>query len=102
MGDLTGVTYVSHLLTNAKRGIAIQNDSHLESIGFTGEVVQIECPAGALIMFDCRILHRTLANKSLHPSPLLYYSHARPWFQDVNNFPARSIAGYAPEALPIS
>jgi ectoine hydroxylase-related dioxygenase (phytanoyl-CoA dioxygenase family) len=91
----------SHKITNTVPEITAQSDAHKESIGFNGPVEQVLCPAGSLILFDFRILRRCLANTSQEPRPMLYYTHARPWFQDMKAFPERSIVGTPIEAKDI-
>eukprot|EP00937_MAST-01D_sp_MAST-1D-sp2_P007638 g7638.t1 len=43
-------------------------------------------PAGGAIMFDYRVHHRGLANASGSARPLLYFTYAKPWFDDVTNY----------------
>ena len=45
-----------------------------------------EVPRGSAILFDSRIRHRGLANKSAAPRPVLYLIYARPWFRDYVNY----------------
>lgn len=48
--------------------------------------------AGDAIIFDYRIQHRGLANLTeSSPRPLLYFTYAKPWFQDVTNYSSLSI-----------
>ena len=42
---------------------------------------------GDVILFDYRVLHRGLANRSQHPRSILYAVLARPGKQDRHNFP---------------
>ncbi|NKB19244.1 MAG: hypothetical protein GKS01_01755 [Alphaproteobacteria bacterium] len=45
-----------------------------------------EVPKGSAILFDSRVRHRGLANKSDGPRPVLYMIYARPWFRDYVNY----------------
>ncbi len=46
---------------------------------------------GSILMFDYRILHRGLANKSTETRPVLVYTFAKPYYVDNMNFPRNSI-----------
>jgi len=46
---------------------------------------------GSAVLFDYRVLHRGLANISDEVRPILVLTYAKPWFQDVLNFPLYSI-----------
>jgi ectoine hydroxylase-related dioxygenase (phytanoyl-CoA dioxygenase family) len=46
---------------------------------------------GDLLIFDYRILHRGRANRSNQRRNYLVLTYAEPWFQDVLNFPKRSM-----------
>jgi len=47
--------------------------------------------AGSAIIFDYRILHRGLANRSAARRPLLYFTYGRAWFRDATNYPTLSL-----------
>ena len=44
--------------------------------------------AGEAILFDYRLRHRELANKSSVVRPLIYITYAKPFFVDKMNFSA--------------
>lgn len=46
---------------------------------------------GDALVFDYRVLHRGLANTSLRNRTILVLTLSKTWFQDVLNFPSRSI-----------
>lgn len=46
---------------------------------------------GSAICFDYRTVHRGTANTSEKDRPLLYFTFARKWFSDTENFPTISI-----------
>lgn len=46
---------------------------------------------GDCLLFDYRLLHRGLANRSNHNRPVLVWTVSRDWFRDVCNFPKRSL-----------
>lgn len=46
---------------------------------------------GDVILFDYRVVHRGMANEGTQSRPVLYATHTRPWFSDVNNFPAERL-----------
>ncbi|KAG8459924.1 hypothetical protein KFE25_010973 [Diacronema lutheri] len=49
----------------------------------------VPCIAGGgYIVFDYRLRHRGLANRSAEPRPLLYLTYAKPFFADMTNFSA--------------
>ena len=48
---------------------------------------------GSAIMFDYRIVHRGLGNRSRVRRPLLYLTYARSWFRDATNYSSASIWG---------
>ena len=52
----------------------------------TGKGVTFPVAAGSAIMFDYRVHHRGLANTSGEDRPLLYFTYARSWFEDVTNY----------------
>ena len=43
------------------------------------------CPAGSLVMYDPRIMHRGGANVGKSPRPLAYLTFSRVWFRDTVN-----------------
>jgi ectoine hydroxylase-related dioxygenase (phytanoyl-CoA dioxygenase family) len=45
--------------------------------------------AGSYLVFDYRLRHRGLGNRSLAPRPLLYLTYAKPFFADLTNFSAK-------------
>jgi hypothetical protein len=47
--------------------------------------------AGDVLMFDYRVLHRGLANKTMQNRSFLVLTVAKPWFKDILNFPKRSL-----------
>jgi len=50
--------------------------------------------AGDVLLYDARLLHFGLANKSKHTKrPLLYASFVRSWFQDQQNWGTESLKG---------
>ena len=53
--------------------------------------------AGDALLYDARLLHFGLANRSERTRrPLLYVSFSRPWFQDKQNWGDERL--FAPEA----
>ena len=92
----------SHLLTNHRRntkcdGINIVYQTHLnepEQIGadpcanFT-----MDLPAGSLVLFDDRVLHRGRGNNSDCPRYVGYFSYRRPWFHADTHFEVRGVGG---------
>lgn len=44
--------------------------------------------AGSFIVFDYRLRHRGLGNRSAEARPLLYLTYAKPFFADMTNFSA--------------
>ena len=51
----------------------------------------LEASPGDVIIFDFRVIHRGMANKSWRWRPMLYATCSRPWFSDDFNFPADSL-----------
>jgi ectoine hydroxylase-related dioxygenase (phytanoyl-CoA dioxygenase family) len=45
--------------------------------------------AGGYLVFDYRLRHRGLGNRSGEARPLLYLTYAKPFFADVTNFNAK-------------
>jgi hypothetical protein len=46
---------------------------------------------GDVLIFDYRVLHRGLANKTMQNRSFLVVTVAKPWFKDILNFPKRSL-----------
>jgi hypothetical protein len=46
---------------------------------------------GDILIFDYRVLHRGLANKTMQNRNFLVLTVAKPWFKDILNFPKRSL-----------
>ena len=66
--------------------------SHLPPVGREhGERYQAVCKAGSVVVFDGRIRHRGLANKSGSPRTVLYTVWHKYWYKDYgtlqNEFP---------------
>ena len=61
-------------------------------------------PAGSAVLFDVRVLHRGLANRSGVARPVLYFTYAAPWYHDLHMFetPKSLLAGSGegPEESP--
>lgn len=51
-----------------------------------GQGVDYEADLGTVALFDYRIIHAGMANKSRHVRPLLYNIYSKPWFRDAVNF----------------
>ncbi len=51
----------------------------------------LHAKAGECIIFDHRIKHRGLGNRSNVPRPLVYITYSKPWYVDINN---STVAGY--------
>ena len=51
-----------------------------------GRPTVVDAAAGDAVVFDWRLKHRGLSNKSSKPRPLLYLTYAQPWFVDKYNF----------------
>ena len=45
--------------------------------------VVMDLPAGSALLFDYRLYHRAIPNRSAEPRPVLYATVARDWFQDA-------------------
>ena len=56
----------------------------------------VEAKAGDAILFDWRLKHRGLANKTREPRPLVYLTYALPWFVDRYNFSSTRYADLPP------
>lgn len=81
----------SHRLTRRLADPHEQDDDLLERIGFSGPTVTPELPAGSVLLFDYRLVHRGQANRTDADRPILYLTFAAPWFQDVRSFPERRL-----------
>ncbi|HFE47186.1 MAG TPA: hypothetical protein ENJ18_17145 [Nannocystis exedens] len=81
----------SHHLTRGVPEIYEQSTEHLRTIGWRGSPLALEIPAGSVLLFDYRLLHRALANRTDRLRPIFYLTFARPWFRDVHNFPDRRL-----------
>ena len=81
----------SHHLTRGVPEIYEQSSEHLKTIGWRGNPLALEIPAGSVLLFDYRLLHRALANRTDRLRPILYLTFAKPWFRDVHNFPERRL-----------
>jgi hypothetical protein len=68
-----------------------QDPDLLRRIGYDGTPMTPLLGAGSMLLFDYRLVHRGLANRSPVPRPLLYLTYARPWFRDARSFPERSL-----------
>jgi hypothetical protein len=53
--------------------------------------VRAHVPAGTVICFDVRVLHRGLANASQDERPMMYFTFARDWFLEQHMFQETSI-----------
>jgi ectoine hydroxylase-related dioxygenase (phytanoyl-CoA dioxygenase family) len=51
-----------------------------------GPGVDFVADLGSCYLFDYRILHKGVGNKSDWPRPLLYNIYTRPWFSDTKNY----------------
>ena len=64
--------------------------THLKKVKGTdpdlGPGMDFVADLGSCYLFDYRILHRGVANKSDVPRPLLYNIYTRPWFRDTVNY----------------
>jgi hypothetical protein len=83
----------SHHLTRGVPEIYEQSSDHMKTIGWRGRPLPLTIPAGSALLFDYRLLHRGLANRTDRIRPILYFTFCRPWFRDVHNFPARRLFG---------
>ena len=64
-----------------------------------GAPVPLHASAGDAILFDYRLFHAGGANRSCVRRPILYYVYARPWFEDLHNFPGPENSLFAAPAL---
>ena len=66
-------------------------ESHLKRIRKIDESLgpgaDFTAALGSCYLFDYRILHSGLANRSDRPRPLVYNIYSRPWFRDPVNYP---------------
>ena len=83
----------SHKLTvDGGADVMWQDSGHKDAIGFDGTPVAPTFCAGSVLLFDYRVLHRGLAHEGLpnERRPVLYFTYARRWFFDTENFPQRN------------
>ena len=81
----------THTDTGISPEIVWQKQSWRDQIGHTASPVAMTAPAGSVVLFDYRVLHRGLECKEGQPRrPVLYYTFARRWFSDNLNFPRRA------------
>eukprot|EP01047_Picozoa_sp_COSAG01_P078605 COSAG01_NODE_14589_length_1435_cov_2.008234_2_plen_178_part_00 len=82
----------SHNATDILPELVWQDHKWRDAIGFTDEPVCYQIPAGSVLLFDYRLLHRGLAHTSPEQGdrPLLYFTYGRRWFSDNLNFPPRA------------
>ncbi|MQA66052.1 MAG: phytanoyl-CoA dioxygenase [Alphaproteobacteria bacterium] len=76
---------------------AARNDPNL------GPGVDFVADLGTCYLFDYRVLHCGIGNKSDIPRPLIYNIYARPWFRDPVNYAKQPPTDVTPEqvfALP--
>ncbi len=55
-----------------------------------GSVEVPTVPVGSCVLWDFRLFHGGTANRSEVARPMIYGTFARPWFQDVINFPSEA------------
>ena len=90
---------MSHLLTNhitnpKVNGVKIvyqtpENLNRPELVGAEKAAnVCVPLPAGSVVLFDDRILHRGRGNESDTPRYVGYFSYRRPWFEATTHFEA--------------
>ena len=79
----------SHTATGESYDIAWQDAAHKEGIGHTDAPIAPTFPAGSIVIFDYRILHRGLAHTGLleERRPVAYFTYGRTWYNDTFNFP---------------
>ena len=58
-----------------------------------------EVRVGSAILFDIRVRHRGLGNRSDAPRPILYANYSRPWFHDYVNYDYDKALRITPAAL---
>ena len=68
----------THTDTGISPEIVWQKQSWRDQIGHTASPVAMTAPAGSVVLFDYRVLHRGLANRSGAERWLGYFSYARP------------------------
>lgn len=66
----------SHLLPRSHKKKIIEEGEYLDPTGEPGDC----------ILFDYRLLHTGMPNKSNHVRPILYSIYYRPWFRDMVNY----------------
>jgi hypothetical protein len=80
----------SHVLTNSPTRTFKACADNLAAIHYTDPPVNLTAAAGSIFLFDYRLLHRGLSNRSSRPRPILYLVIARQWYRD-GTFPARKL-----------
>ena len=81
----------THNDTGISSDIVWQRQGWRDAIGHTAPPVAMTAPAGSVVLFDYRVLHRGLECREGQPRrPVLYYTFARRWFSDNLNFPKRA------------
>jgi len=50
------------------------------------EIVYPYTETGSVILMDFKLRHGGMANRSVHPRPILYNIYSRPWFRDCANY----------------
>ena len=68
--------------TSGEVSSAIASDGSNDTSDATAAVSPV-LRAGDALLFDARLLHRALANKTAAARPIVYLALARPWFRDV-------------------
>jgi hypothetical protein len=66
----------------------------LNECDHTGATVATPASSGSAVIFDLRILHRGLANKSSKKRPLMYMTMFQEWFIDHVNFNDKQTASF--------
>jgi len=100
-GDGTMLWPRSHLETRrwSTYAAAIQRSRHLEDDELSmSEMVAPACPAGGLVLFDFRLMHRGLASTGRERA-IAYAVLSTGWARDLSNFPPDSLWDKV-EALP--
>ena len=85
----------SHIIceTRDQREVVIDH-WHLQECPFVGPAVQTPGPVGTAVIFDLRILHRGLDNRTPRRRPLLYLTFFQEWFVDAVNFNSKQTAAF--------
>lgn len=73
--------------TQVSSDIVWQDEKWKDEIPWDCEPSHVDIPAGSILLFDYRLLHRGQAHTGEELRPLLYYTHGRRWFSDTLNFP---------------